>query len=95
MSHRLKRPFALALFLAVALATGASLIQNLPAKAAGTVGDGTPASCTEAALRAAVAGGGLVNFDCGQSAAAPVTILLAQRIELTTDTVIDGGERAA
>ncbi len=29
------------------------------------VGDGTPASCTEPALRAAVEAGGVVRFDCG------------------------------
>jgi hypothetical protein len=29
------------------------------------VGTGTPASCTEAALRAAVANGGVITFNCG------------------------------
>ena len=38
-----------------------------PAAGAGTVGGGTPASCTEAALDAALAGGGSVSFNCGGS----------------------------
>ncbi|WP_291380086.1 hypothetical protein [Demequina sp.] len=37
------------------------------------VGNGTPASCTPAALASAVRGGGVVVFDCGPS---PVTITL-------------------
>lgn len=42
-----------------------------PAVAAGVVGTGTPDSCTEAALDAALAGGGSVTFNCGAN---PVTI---------------------
>lgn len=53
-----------------------------------TVGDGTAASCTEAALRTAAAAGGVIVFDCGP---APVTITVASQIVLTTETVIDGG----
>ena len=86
-------PFVLAVILAATIAVTVGLTQILPALAAGVVGDGTPASCTEASLRAAVAGGGLVTFDCGQSTAAPVTIHLTQRIELSTDVVIDGGAK--
>src|SRR5512139_1759534 len=41
-----------------------------PAQGAGVVGSGTPESCIETALDAALAGGGLVTFDCGQD---PVT----------------------
>jgi hypothetical protein len=33
--------------------------------AAGMVGTGTAESCTDAALDAALVGGGLVTFDCG------------------------------
>jgi len=53
------------------------------------VGTGTPASCTETLLSAALAKGGVVTFDCGSSA----TITLNKTIELPTgvDTVIDGG----
>ena len=50
------------------------------------VGDGTPASCTEAALAAAVATGGIVTFDCG----GPVTITLTQALKVTKDLVLDG-----
>ncbi len=54
------------------------------------VGTGTPASCTEALLDAALAKGGVVTFDCGPAAA---TITITKTIELPTnvDTVIDGG----
>jgi len=49
-----------------------------------TVGDGTPASCTESALKHALLvadtiGGGTVNFKCGP---APVTIPLSQATEI-------------
>ena len=60
-----------------------------PLQAAGVVGDGTPASCTETALRAAVSGGGVVTFNCGGSK----TIILQQHTQITiyADTIIDGG----
>lgn len=48
--------------------------------AAGVVGTGTPESCTEAALNAALAGGGGVTFDCGTS---PVTITVTAMITIT------------
>jgi hypothetical protein len=48
------------------------------------VGNGMPASCTDAAL----AGGGVVVFDCGAS---PVTIPVTSTKAITKDTVIDGG----
>jgi len=54
------------------------------------VGAGSAASCTHAALAAAVAAGGTVTFDCG---ADPVTIPVTATLQLRTDrdTVIDGG----
>jgi hypothetical protein len=52
------------------------------------VGTGTAASCTEAALRAAVAAGGVITFDCG---AAPVTITVASEVPVAKDTTVDGG----
>jgi len=52
------------------------------------VGDGTAASCTEAALRSAVAAGGIVTFRCG---ADPVTITVTAEIPVAKDTTIDGG----
>ena len=55
-----------------------------------SVGDGTPGSCTEAALRAAVGSRDVVTFNCG---ADPVTIRVTSPIKVPTDhnTVIDGG----
>ena len=59
----------------------------VPAFAAGVVGTGTPGSCTEAALNAALAGGGTVTFNCGS----PVTIPITVQKRLTASTTIDGG----
>jgi hypothetical protein len=54
------------------------------------VGTGTAASCTFAALDAAVTKGGVITFSCG---AAPVTIAITATLHLpiTKDSVIDGG----
>jgi hypothetical protein len=52
------------------------------------VGTGTGAGCTEAALDAAVAKGGVVTFNCGT---APVTITVTAEVPITKDTTIDGG----
>jgi predicted outer membrane repeat protein len=60
------------------------------ARAAGVVGTGTAASCTDAALDAALAGGGLVTFNCG----GPVMIDISMGTGTKTinaDTTIDGG----
>lgn len=54
------------------------------------VGDGSPVSCTEAALAAALAGGGVIVFDCGPS---PHTIIVTTEQPIVRDTVIDGGGR--
>jgi hypothetical protein len=68
---------------------------RLPAGVANTtgarvVGDGTPASCTEAALDAALAdvGAAAITFDCG---AAPHTIAVTAEKAISRDLVIDGG----
>jgi len=63
------------------------------------VGDGTPASCTFAALASAVAQGGIITFSCGP---APVTILVTSTLTPPTTNeyahqapiqiVIDGGD---
>lgn len=53
-----------------------------------TVGDGTPGSCTAAALRAAASAGGTIVFACGP---APVTILLTAPVTIAKETVLDGG----
>ncbi len=55
--------------------------------AAGVVGNGTPQSITEAALRAALVGGGNVTFNSG---GAPVTLTLS-KIAIAANTTIDGG----
>jgi|SRR5579883_2489702 len=52
------------------------------------VGDGTAASCTEQALAAAVAGGGVITFRCGPSMTIPVTSTI--QLPIDKDTVIDG-----
>jgi len=59
---------------------------------AASVGDGTPGSCTESALRAALASKSVITFNCGP---APVTIPISSTIAIPTnrDTVIDGGNR--
>jgi hypothetical protein len=55
------------------------------------IGDGTPASCTSAAVVEAVAGGGVITFDCGPD---PITITLEQTAKIFNDTgpeiVLDG-----
>ena len=54
-----------------------------------TVGTGTPGSCTEAALLAALgAHNGAIRFDCG---AAPHTITLTSQLAIDFDLVLDGG----
>jgi hypothetical protein len=58
------------------------------------VGNGTPESCTSAAVVSAVAAGGVITFDCGPD---PVTITLTQTAKIVNDTgpriVIDGGNK--
>ena len=80
-----KRLSFLLLFLALMLMS--SRIAQAQA-AAGVVGDGTPASCTEAALHAAMSAGGSVIFNCG---ALPVDIALSAQMNIAVDTQIDGG----
>ena len=67
------------------------MLGNLPwmasLQAAGVVGTGTPASCTQAALTTALTGGGTVTFNCGGAATIPVT----SQIPITQNTVIEGG----
>jgi hypothetical protein len=53
----------------------------------GPVGDGTPDSCDEPALHAALAGGGLVTFNCG----GPKQILILTSQAITLPTTINGG----
>ncbi|NJN67070.1 MAG: hypothetical protein HC884_10345 [Chloroflexaceae bacterium] len=81
-----------AMLAVTALLTFAALLLSLllveQGHAAGVVGDGTPASCTEQALRDALSDGGDVTFNCGD---AHHTIVLSDDLEITDDTTIDGG----
>jgi len=55
------------------------------------IGDGTPASCTSAAVVRAVAEGGIIRFDCGSK---PVTIVMTATAVVNKTThlvVLDGG----
>lgn len=55
------------------------------------IGDGTPASCTSAAVVAAVAAGGVITFSCGP---APVVIAMNATAKIrnaVTRVVLDGG----
>jgi predicted outer membrane repeat protein len=57
-----------------------------------SVGNGTPQSCTESALRSAIASHSVVTFNCGSL---PVTIPIAATIDLPVNRnlVIDGGRK--
>ncbi len=52
------------------------------------IGDGTPGSCTAAALQAAADLGGAITFDCGPD---PLTIMVSSTVIFAEDTVVDGG----
>jgi predicted outer membrane repeat protein len=80
--------FSFVMLLAVLLLLLAAAVR--PVHAAGVVGDGSAASCTEAALATALAGGGTVTFNCGSS---PVTITVTSEQSIDADTTIDGGNR--
>ena len=55
------------------------------------VGTGTPASCTSAALVAAVAAGGIITFDCGPSRHTITMAATAKVVNTSQRVVIDGG----
>lgn len=57
------------------------------AQPSATVGSGTPESCTEAALDAALAQGGVIVFNCGSE---PFTFELSAEKVLSRDTLLDG-----
>lgn len=75
--------------------TGAIPAEGKPADVSSpttVVGTGTPASCVQSTLSAAIAAGGVITFDCG---AAPHTIAVSATMNLPTNknTVIDGGRK--
>ena len=53
-----------------------------------TVGDGSPASCTNAALQTAATAGGKIVFNCGSS---PITIPITSTVMFSAESVLDGG----
>jgi parallel beta-helix repeat protein/predicted outer membrane repeat protein len=55
-----------------------------------TVGNGQAASCTAAALTAALSGADNILFDCGP---VPVTITLSSAMWINSDTSFDGGNK--
>jgi hypothetical protein len=72
---------------------GVLLALPAAARAAHVVGRGTPASCTSAAVVAAVRAGGIIRFDCGPK---PVTILMRATAKVrntSRQVVLDGGGR--
>jgi hypothetical protein len=81
------------IFLCLSLLLGfAGIVVVLPdsALAAGVVGTGTAASCTDAAFNTALTSGGLVTFNCGT---APVTIDISTGTgtkTISVNTTIDG-----
>lgn len=62
------------------------LLLAKPVQGAGVVGNGSPGSCTQGALAAALSGGGLVTFNCGGAH----TITLTSQQTITANTTIDG-----
>ncbi len=52
------------------------------------MGTGTPASCTESALKSEIDKGGTITFNCGVN---PVTITVTSEKNITANTTIDGG----
>ncbi|MFI5395427.1 MAG: hypothetical protein ACHQ9S_07830 [Candidatus Binatia bacterium] len=88
-------PVGLDVWTSTALTCAVLLVASAhTAWAAGVVGTGTAASCTDAALNTALTGGGLVTFNCGGGL---VTIDISPGAggtgtkSIAVDTTIDGG----
>jgi predicted outer membrane repeat protein len=90
MGEGLKRITIVQGALALAAMLLADLLTFQVVAAGGTVGTGTPGSCTESALNTALAGGGVVTFNCGVGLA---IIQFSSQLVITTDTSVDGGGR--
>lgn len=78
----------LSLLTVLSITATLTIASMAPTSAAGTVGNGTSASCTEAALNTALAGGGNVYFNCGST---PVILTVTSQKVIAANTVIDGG----
>jgi hypothetical protein len=82
----LSKPRSVVALLMAALAALSIVPQSL---AAGVVGTGTSASCTEAAFDTALSGGGIVTFNCGPGT---TTITLTATKTITAATTIVGDD---
>jgi hypothetical protein len=82
--HSLMRPAPALIGLGMSLV--ALTLSAHVALAAGTVGNGTPGSCSGDLLASKMAGGGLVTFNCG----GPATLSISNTQTIATDTAIDG-----
>ncbi|MBW4623161.1 MAG: hypothetical protein KME17_27865 [Cyanosarcina radialis HA8281-LM2] len=71
----------------IGIGLGLACSWHNPASAAGIVGNGTPASCTDTALNNALNGGGNVTFNCGSR---PVTVAITSTKVISRNTTIDG-----
>src|SRR5258707_12935989 len=85
ISTLVKLTCIIALVVLVASAIGSS---ELTVQAAGVVGTGTPDSCNEGGLDAALAGGGSITFNCGPT---PVAISILKEKDITANVSINGG----
>ena len=86
--NRLIRGICLTTVLASSLVTAAPHTASAEVDA-GVVGDGTSASCTEAALNTALLNGGAVTFSCG----GPKTVALTTPKTIAQSTTIEGGNQ--
>jgi hypothetical protein len=75
-------------------AAAACTLPSVPTSISPTkrVGNGSPGSCTESALRNALTGGGTITFSCGSAA---VNIPIRSELTVASRTVLDGGGRVS
>jgi predicted outer membrane repeat protein len=82
---------ALMAVLATTVLLSSFLLQpSVSAQGIKTVGNGSAGSCSEAALDAALNGGGTIVFNCGPN---PITIRLNTGKKIVANTTIDGGSK--
>ena len=81
-------PLRLALLVVLLLCSLNALPAPLARAAGQTVGNGTAASCTQAALASALVTGGEIGFSCGD---APATIAISSELVVGKDTTLNGG----